>query len=131
MYVHIHTFSFSAFIPANMLSRNTLTQFSSPGKLSSNTVTTSTPAHHVSTAVRLGLPLLQMMLHRYCHHGISPVTRVTYSCGQQCYLTFCNGIHQDPLPTTESILLLFVSHLATFCLSCATIKVYISAIWNF
>ena len=110
-------------IPADMLSRNNLTQFffsQSPF----DPITTSTPVHCVSTETRLDLPLLQKMVHRYYHHGISPATHVTYSCGQQYYLTFCSGIHQQstPLPTTESALILFATHLTTLGLSCTTLK---------
>ena len=53
---------------------------------------------------RLDIPFLQKMVYRYYQLGISSATRATYSCGEQCYLTFCSAIHQEPLPTSESTL---------------------------
>ena len=43
-------------------------------------------------------------------------------------MRFCSSIDRHPLPTAESTLLLFVSHLATCGLFAATIKVYLSAV---
>ena len=54
--------------------------------------------------------------------------RITYATGQHSYISFCSSIHRHPLPTLESTLLLFVSHLAKCSLSYSTIKVYLSAV---
>ena len=69
--------------------------------------------------------LFSSIIHMY---GASPSTWNTYSAGQQCYLTFCAKAHRKALPTSESALRLFVSHLADTGLTHSTIKVYLSSV---
>ena len=52
----------------------------------------------------------------------------TYSAGQQRYLTFGADTQRQAVPTSESTLMLFVSHLANLGLTHSTIKVYLSSI---
>ena len=65
---------------------------------------------------------------RYITEGLAPATRRTYAVGQQSFATFCNASGSSVLPTTESALLLFISHLASKNISHTTIKVYLAAI---
>ena len=61
-------------------------------------------------------------------NGSAPTTRNTYAADQKQYITFCSHANRIPIPTSESTLLLFVTHLTTLNLSYATIKVYLSAV---
>ena len=58
----------------------------------------------------------------------SPSTWNNYSAGQKHYLTFCAKAQRKELPTSESTLMLFVSHLADTGLTHSTIKVYLSSV---
>ena len=69
--------------------------------------------------------LFSSIIHMY---GASPSTWNTYSAGQQWYLTFCAKAHRKALPTSESALMLFVSHLADTGLAHSPIKVYLSSV---
>jgi len=64
----------------------------------------------------------------YFSMGISTVTKKAYRSGLQKYVSFCSQINQPPIPVSEDILLLFVTHLAQQNLSYATIQVYLSAV---
>ena len=50
--------------------------------------------------------------------------------GQRRYLTFCSAINRPAMPTSEEIMLMFVSHLAQEGLAHTSIKVYLSAVRN-
>ena len=58
----------------------------------------------------------------------STTTRATYAAGIRRCTSFCKVTKLRILPTSESTLILFVTHLATGKVSQATIKVYLSAI---
>ena len=60
--------------------------------------------------------------------GLASTTRATYAAGIRRYTSFCKATKLRILPTSESTLILFVTHLATSSVSQATIKVYLSAI---
>ena len=49
----------------------------------------------------------------------------TYTAGQQHYLTFCTDAQRQAVPTSESTLMLFVSHLSNLGITHSTIKVYV------
>ena len=51
-----------------------------------------------------------------------------YLCGQQRYISFCQQFCFQPLPCTESTLLLFIASLAQSNLAHTTIKGYLSAV---
>ena len=59
----------------------------------------------------------------YYSTGTSPATQRSYLAGLKRYTTFCSQAKLKPMPTTEAILLLFVTHLASQNLACTTIKV--------
>ena len=52
----------------------------------------------------------------------------TYAAGKKRYIYFCDKSLISPIPSSESTLILFVSHLAVESISHTTIKVYLSAI---
>ena len=58
----------------------------------------------------------------------SQVGRHTYVAGERIYLTFCKTTGIELVPTTECVLTLFITHLATSNVSLKTIKVYLAAI---
>ena len=68
------------------------------------------------------------MAQQFYKDGLAPTTRGTYAAGQQRYTAFCKSINAQPMPTTEQLLILFATHLATSNISYTTIKVYLSAI---
>jgi len=76
----------------------------------------------------MNLNHLNSITHGYINEGLAPATRHTYSTGQQSFSTFCNASRSRVLPTTESALLLFISHLASKNISHTTIKVYLAAV---
>ena len=72
---------------------------------------------------------LQQMAQVYYHNGLAPSTnyKSTYSAGQHRFLSFCKSAKLQPVPASESTLLLFATYLANTNISYATIKIYISA----
>ena len=100
----------------------------SPGTPLPHSTASSTVEHHHTQRTRLDIPHLQQSVQQYCTHGASPSTWNTYSTGQQHYLTFCAKAQRKELPTSESTLMLFVSHLADTGLTHSTIKVYLSSV---
>ena len=64
---------------------------------------------------------------RYLSEGSSTATKRTYSTGKQSFTSFCNTAGNWVTPATESVLLLFVSHLASKNISHTTIKVFLAA----
>ena len=62
------------------------------------------------------------------HNGLAKSSRNTYATGQRRYVKFCKMVGAKPIPTSESILTLFVTHLATSNISLRTIKVYLAAV---
>ena len=62
------------------------------------------------------------------HGGLAKSSRNTYATGQRRYVKFCKMVGAKPIPTSESILTLFVTHLATANISLRTIKVYLAAV---
>ena len=59
-----------------------------------------------------------------------PLNDPIYLAGLKRYTTFCSQAKLKPMPTTEAILFLFVTHLASHNLACTTIKVYLAAVWS-
>ena len=60
--------------------------------------------------------------------GQAKSSRITYSAGQRQYLHFCQKAKIKAIPTSESTLTLFITHLAVSNVSHGTIKVYLSAV---
>ena len=60
--------------------------------------------------------------------NISSIYQQTYQSGQRRFTRFCCDAGLQPLPLTENLLTLFVSHLATEGLAHTTIKSYLSAV---
>jgi len=71
---------------------------------------------------------LQSKAAHFLAQGLAPSTMATYSTGKKRYIHFCDKLLISPIPSSESTLLLFVSHLGVESISHATIKVYLSAI---
>ena len=71
---------------------------------------------------------LHHMAQQFYVNGLAPTTRSTYAAGQHRFTAFCTSINTQPMPTTERVLSLFVTYLATCNISHTTIKVYLSAI---
>ena len=71
----------------------------------------------VPSQARLDIPKLQGVLQRYYLSGIAPTTRNTYVAGQKQYKFFCSHANKTLTPTSESTLLLLISHLTTLNLS--------------
>ena len=96
---------------ADMLSRNNITEFFSLCPQVSRLPTQ-----------------LWSSVQKYFEQSVATSTRDTYAIGQNRFLGFCHEIQRQPLPASETTLLLFVSHLATISLSHSTIKVYLAAV---
>jgi len=62
------------------------------------------------------------------HNGLAKSSRNAYATGQRRYVKFCKMAGAKPIPTSESILTLFITHLATSNISLQTIKVYLAAV---
>lgn len=60
-----------------------------------------------------------------------PSTLQAYRSGQRRFSRFCSDARLQPLPLTETLLSLFVSHLAAVGLAHQTIKSYLSAVRYF
>jgi len=60
--------------------------------------------------------------------GLAPSTISTYSAGKKRYSQFCSTSLISPMPSYESTLILFGSHLTAKNISHMTIKVYLSAL---
>ena len=95
--------------------------YSSPG---------GTSTDNFSAAPRLDVSNIQSAVQLYFKQGLATTTQKSHQTGQKRYLTFCSELMKPPLPTTEDILLMFVSYLAQQGLTHATIRVYLSAVRN-
>jgi len=82
----------------------------------------------ISKGPRLDINKLEEAVQYYYEQGLAPSTKKSYLAGQKCYLFFCSAICRQPIPTSEDILLTFISHLAQEGLAYTTIKVYLSAV---
>jgi len=71
---------------------------------------------------------LQIAVQQYFVNGLAPSTRKSYQAGQSHYHHFCQQLNVTPIPTSERILLMFMSHLAKEGIAHTTIKVYLAAI---
>ena len=115
-----------------MLSRNNVTNFflleSQVSRLPTPLPAPLLNTHHHTQQARLGISQLQQSVQQYYTNGAARSTWNTYSAGQQRYLTFCADAPRQAVPTSESTLMLFVSHLANLGLTHSAIKVYLSSI---
>lgn len=68
------------------------------------------------------------IIQEYYQHGTAQTTRKTYAIGQCQYMNFCSSTQRWTVPTSESTLLLFASHLAKSGFRHGTIMVYLSAV---
>ena len=71
---------------------------------------------------------LQITVQQYFVNGLAPLTRKSYQAGQSRYHHFCQQLNVRPIPTSERVLLMFMSHLAKEGIDHTTIKVYLAAI---
>ena len=71
---------------------------------------------------------LQLKAKHFFNNGLTANTRYTYSTSQQRFETFCQAINRSTLPTSETTLTLFITHLTTENISYKAIKVYLSAV---
>ena len=67
-------------------------------------------------------------MERFFAKGLASSTQRTYKSAQKRYLQFCKDGAFIPLPSSQSILCRFVSHLANQGLKHRTIKAYLSAV---
>ena len=79
---------------------------------------------------RLDVTQLSSDVHRYYQLGLAPLTHKSYQAALQQYFSFCQQISHSPIPTSESMLLLYLAHMGRRNLFLSTIKVYVSAIRN-
>ncbi len=75
-----------------------------------------------ATATRLDVGQLEDRAAFYFAQGLADSTQRTYQSGHNRYLQFCRNSGSSPLPLTESVLCLFVSHLADSDLKFCIIK---------
>lgn len=71
---------------------------------------------------------LHRKAHQYFTRGLATNTTRAYAAGRERFKSFCQALQLPAVPTTESTLLLFITHLATTNIAHTTIKVYLSAI---
>ena len=71
---------------------------------------------------------LQITVQQYFVNGLAPSTRKSYQAGQSRYHHFCQQLNVTPIPTSERVLLMFMSHLVKEGIAHTTIKVYLAAI---
>ena len=89
---------------------------------------TTTQGNYVTTRAGLDLPHLQVALQEYFANGAARSTWRTYAVGQRRYLRVCAAARRQAVPTTETSLMLFATHLATSGLAYTSIKVYLAAV---
>ena len=66
---------------------------------------------------------------RYFEQGLAASTRKTYQAGIKKFATFCAKYNiVNPLPVSQSVLCLFISHLANLGLAYGSIKTYLAVI---
>ena len=116
--------------PAISLQHALLLPYQPTGRSATNPTPTRAFADCSSDGPRLDLSNLQSAVHRYYHQGLATSTQKSYQAGQKHYLSCCSQAKRPPLPTSEQILLMFVSHLAQEGLAHTSIKVYLSAVRN-
>ena len=92
----------------------------------------STPAsvgHADQQQAGLDVSSLERDVQRYFEHGLAASTRRTYQAGINKFANFCASYNiSHPLPVSQTVLCLFISHLANLGLAYATIKTYLAAI---
>ena len=69
-------------------------------------------------------------LQQFYANSLAASTQKSYCSGQKWYLPFCNKFNLVAIPPSEHILLLSISPLGVDGLSLATIKSYLSSVWN-
>ena len=99
-----------------------------PGVPSTVCNPTTTQGNYVTTRAGLDLPHLQVALQEYFANGAARSTWRTYAVGQRRYLRVCAAARRQAVPTTETSLMLFATHLATSGLAYTSIKVYLAAV---
>jgi len=62
------------------------------------------------------------------HNSLAKSSMNAYATGQRRYVKFCKMVGTKPIPTSESILTLFVTHLAASNISLWNIKVYLASV---
>ena len=88
----------------------------------------SSHGHAPAPTPRLALHNLENHVSHYLGQAVAPSTSQAYQSGQRRFSSFCQEAGLQPLPLTESLLCLFVSHLAVVGLTHSTIKSYLSAV---
>ena len=91
---------------------------------------TSAATGHVNELqTRLDLFGLERDVQKCFELGLVSSTRKIYQAGINKFAQFCVSYNTtSPLPVSQSLLCLFISHLANLCLSRGTIKTYLAAI---
>ena len=95
-----------------------------------HTTTRRIAANHVGNRPRRDIAGIQSAVQRYMQQGLATSTQRSYQAGQRRYLKFCSAINRPAMPTSEEIMLMFVSHLVQEGLAHTSIKVYLSVVCN-
>ena len=89
------------------------------------------PGRHATATAsspRLDLNQLETNVSHYLGQALAPTTLQSYQSSQRRFTQFCDQAGLHPLPLSEKMLSLFVSHLAADWLAHQTIKCYLSAV---
>ena len=77
----------------------------------------------------LDISRLERDVQKYFELGLAASTKKTYRAGINKFVQFCVSYNiASPLPVSQSVLCLFISHLANVGLSYGTIKTYLAAV---
>ena len=71
---------------------------------------------------------LQIAVQKYFINGLAPSTKKSYHAGQSRYYQFCQQLRVTSIPTSERVLLMFITQIAKEGIAHTTIKVYLAAI---
>ena len=117
---------------ADHLSRHNMHSFFSINPQASPIPTPVSPLllQLLTPRTRLDISHLQVAVSFYHQRGLSTSTIKLHQVGQQRYIQFSIQHNLTVFPTTELILLSFVTYLAKHNITHSTIKVSISAIYN-
>ena len=77
---------------------------------------------------RLDLRQLGESVREYYIRGLAPSTVKSYASAKSRFVQFCHNINQSCIPVSETLLCLYVWHLANENVSASSIKSYLSAI---
>ena len=89
--------------------------------------TTDNSGSHSEQQIRLGLTMLDPLVHQLFDQGLSPATKAVYQSGWRQYQHFCRQFNIIPLPLTEHSKTAFAAYLSESD-SAGTIRSYLCVI---